>query len=156
MHRCGIAIAQRNNPLSCILEFDGAASGNPGPAGAGAILRSEDGSLLYRFREGLGYQTNNVAEYRALILGLKQAVRKGYRNITVYGDSELVINQLKGLWNINNAHLRNLCNEALELRDNFHLFSIFYIPREHNTEADAQANRAIFLGDGQVQEDRMN
>ncbi|PNX62693.1 ribonuclease HI-like protein, partial [Trifolium pratense] len=57
--------------------FDGASSGNPGPAGAGAVLLSENGTVLYRFREGLGYQTNNVAEYRALILGLKQAIRKG-------------------------------------------------------------------------------
>jgi ribonuclease HI len=107
---------------SCILRFDGASRGNPGPAGAGAALFTENGVLvskidmqqfnwvyivyfwnaansyvssqLYRFREGLGYQTNNAAEYRALILGLNQAFYKGYKNINVQGDSLLVVNQV--------------------------------------------------------------
>ncbi|PNX77515.1 hop-interacting protein thi034, partial [Trifolium pratense] len=82
-----------NTCLSCTLEFDGACKGNPGPAGAGAILRAEDGSKVYRLREGVGTATNNVAEYRALILGLKQALKKGYKHIRVQGDSLLVCNQ---------------------------------------------------------------
>ncbi|XP_045826534.1 uncharacterized protein Mb2253c-like isoform X2 [Trifolium pratense] len=143
------------NTHSYTLQFDGASSGNPGPAGAGAVLLSENGTVLYRFREGLGYQTNNVAEYRALILGLKQAIRKGCMNITIQGDSQLVINQFQGSWKINNAHLRNLCDEALELKNSLRSFRIQYIPREYNTEADAQANRAINLRDGQVEEDRL-
>ncbi|CAK8577889.1 unnamed protein product [Lathyrus sativus] len=76
------------------LRFDGACSGNPGPAGAGAVLFDEQGSLLYHFRQGLGNTTNNVAEYRALILGLRQALRIGCMNLTVQGDSQLVINQV--------------------------------------------------------------
>ncbi|XP_024641756.1 uncharacterized protein Mb2253c-like [Medicago truncatula] len=143
----------RGNQRSCILEFDGASIGNPGPAGAGAILYAEDGRPLYRFREGLGYQTNNVAEYRALILGLKQAINKGFKNISVQGDSNLVINQFLGSWKINNQYLWNLCNEALQLKESFHSFSIQHIPREFNTGADAQANRAINLREGQVEED---
>ncbi|RHN49887.1 putative ribonuclease H [Medicago truncatula] len=144
----------RGNQRFCNLMFDGASSGNPGPAGAGAVLYDEDWCLLYRFREGLGYQTNNAAEYRALILGLNQAIYKGYRNISVHGDSLLVVNQFLGIWKINNPRLRNLCDEALELADNFHSLQIQHIPRECNTEADAQANRAIYLRDGQVEEDR--
>ncbi|WJX70373.1 hypothetical protein P8452_54492 [Trifolium repens] len=145
----------RGNQRSCILRFDGAARGNPGPAGAGAALFAENGTLLYRFREGLGYQTNNAAEYHALILGLNQAIYKGYRNINVQGDSQLVINQFLGYWQINNPHLRSLCEEASELANNFHSVNVQHIPRECNTEADAQANRAINLGDGQVEEERV-
>ncbi|CAK8577887.1 unnamed protein product [Lathyrus sativus] len=99
------------------LRFDGACRGNPGPAGAGAVLFDKDGSVLYNFRQGLGYTTNNVAEYRALILGLQQAIMKGCNNIKVQGDSLLVISQV------------------------------------YNTIADAQANLAINLQEGQVEED---
>ncbi|XP_058735532.1 uncharacterized protein LOC131607563 [Vicia villosa] len=145
----------RRNQRFYTLQFDGACSGNPGPAGAGAVLLDQDGSLLYRFREGLGYQTNNAAEYRALILGLEQAIKKGCVNINVQGDSQLVINQFQGSWRINNPHLRSLCDEALELRDNFRSFSIQHISRDSNTRADAQANRAISLQEGKVEEDRL-
>ncbi|XP_042489127.1 uncharacterized protein LOC122069224 isoform X2 [Macadamia integrifolia] len=102
---------------SCILEFDGASKGNPGQAGAGAVLRAEDGRVVYRLREGLGITTNNVAEYRAMILGMKYALKKGFKQIHVQGDSKLI------------------CMQGL------------------NSEADAQANLAINLGDGEVQED---
>ncbi|XP_068642259.1 uncharacterized protein [Aristolochia californica] len=103
--------------LSCILEFDGASKGNPGKAGAGAILRSEDGTAVWRLAQGIGSATNNVAEYRSMILGLKYALMKGFKNIHVKGDSKLVCMQ------------------------------------EFNSEADAQANLAVNLGDGEVKED---
>ncbi|KAK2435066.1 Polynucleotidyl transferase, ribonuclease H superfamily protein [Trifolium repens] len=143
----------RGNQRSCILRFDGASRGNPGPAGAGAALFTENGVLLYRFREGLGYQTNNAAEYRALILGLNQAFYKGYKNINVQGDSLLVVNQFLGHWIINNPNLCRLCDEASELASNFRSVSVQHISRESNTEADAQANRAINLREGQVEEE---
>ncbi|CAK8577888.1 unnamed protein product [Lathyrus sativus] len=135
------------------LRFDGACSGNPGPAGAGAVLFDEQGSLLYHFRQGLGNTTNNVAEYRALILGLRQALRIGCMNLTVQGDSQLVINQFKGSHTINNTRLRSLCNKALELSNNFRSFDIEHISRVDNTMADSQANRATFLPEGEVEED---
>ncbi|XP_078437405.1 uncharacterized protein LOC144707989 isoform X2 [Wolffia australiana] len=78
---------------SCIIEFDGASKGNPGRAGAGVIIRSEDGAVIYRLREGLGVATNNVAEYRAMILGLRCALKKGLKVIRIQGDSKLVVNQ---------------------------------------------------------------
>ncbi|CAK8577890.1 unnamed protein product [Lathyrus sativus] len=135
------------------LRFDGACRGNPGPAGAGAVLFGEDGSVLYNFRQGLGNTTNNVAEYCALILGLQQAIMKGCKNIKVQGDSQLVISQFQGSYTINNPRLRSLCNEALELSNNFRSFEIEHISRAYNTLADAQANRAINLQEGQVEED---
>ncbi|GAB4839849.1 hypothetical protein Ancab_039632 [Ancistrocladus abbreviatus] len=84
-----------SDSLSCILEFDGASKGNPGLAGAGVVLLANDGSLICRLRQGLGTATNNAAEYRAVILGLKYALEKGFRSIHVRGDSKLVCMQGK-------------------------------------------------------------
>ncbi|WCJ20913.1 RNase H family protein [Euphorbia peplus] len=138
---------------SCILEFDGASKGNPGPAGAGAVLRAEDGSMVFRLREGLGTATNNVAEYRALILGLKHALRKGYKHIRVRGDSNLVCMQIQGLWKINNQNLAILCKDAKELKDQFASFQIEHVLREFNSDADVQANLAVNLRVGQIEEE---
>ncbi|AQK51526.1 Uncharacterized protein Mb2253c [Zea mays] len=86
--------------LSCILEFDGASKGNPGKAGAGAIIRQVDGSVIAQLREGLGIATNNAAEYRALILGLTYAAKKGFKYIRAQGDSKLVCNQVVASFNM--------------------------------------------------------
>ncbi|KDP45401.1 hypothetical protein JCGZ_09650 [Jatropha curcas] len=139
--------------LSCTLEFDGASKGNPGPAGAGAVLRAADGSMVCRLREGLGTATNNVAEYRAVILGLKHALRKGFKNIRVQGDSNLVCMQIQGLRKIKAQNLADLCKEAKELKDKFTSFQIRHVLREYNSEADKQANLAINLRVGQIEED---
>ncbi|XP_021593634.1 uncharacterized protein LOC110600980 isoform X3 [Manihot esculenta] len=138
---------------SCILEFDGASKGNPGPAGAGALLRTTDGSVICRLREGLGRTTNNVAEYRAMILGLKYALKRGYTKIQVQGDSKLVCSQIQGLWKVNHPNLTKLYEEAKQLKDKFVSFQINHVLREFNSQADAQANFAINLADGQVEEE---
>ncbi|XP_020206998.1 uncharacterized protein LOC109792025 isoform X2 [Cajanus cajan] len=150
-HALGGSQAELSTCLSCTLHFDGASKGNPGPAGAGAILR--DGSKVYRLREGVGIQTNNVAEYRGLILGLKQALEKGYKQIHVQGDSLLVCSQIQGLWKVKNQNMATLCSEAKELKDKFMSFKINHVLREFNSEADVQANLAIHLRAGEVQED---
>ncbi|TKY50380.1 ribonuclease HI [Spatholobus suberectus] len=150
-HALGGSQAELSICLSCTLQFDGASKGNPGPAGAGAILR--DGSKVYRLREGVGIQTNNVAEYRGLILGLKHALKKGYKHILVHGDSLLVCNQIQGLWKIKNQNMASLCSEAKELKDKFLSFKISHVLREYNCEADVQANLATNLRAGEVQED---
>lgn len=106
---------------------------------------------VYRLREGVGIATNNVAEYRALILGLKYALQKGYKHIRVQGDSKLVCMQIQGLWKINNQNLAGLCKEAKELKEKFQSFQINHILRNLNSEADAQANMGIYLKDGQVE-----
>ncbi|XP_022773706.1 uncharacterized protein LOC111315949 isoform X1 [Durio zibethinus] len=142
-----------SNPQSCIVEFDGASKGNPGPAGAGAVLRAEDGRVVCRLCEGVGIATNNVAEYRAVILGMKYALKKGFKHIRVQGDSNLVCMQVQGRWKIKSQNLVELNKEAKELKDKFMSFQINHVGRESNSEADALANQAVNLMNGQVQED---
>lgn len=138
---------------SCILAFDGASRGNPGQAGAGAVLYAEDGSCICRLREGVGWSTNNVAEYRGLILGLKYALFKGFRHIRVQGDSNLVCMQVQGHWKTKNQNMTNLCKVAKDLKDKFVSFHISHVERACNSEADAQANLGLNLRDGQVEEE---
>ncbi|XP_047317240.1 uncharacterized protein LOC124920731 isoform X2 [Impatiens glandulifera] len=137
---------------SCILHFDGASKGNPGPAGAGAILRNADGSLICRVREGLGTVTNNVAEYRAVILGMKCALKNGYTNIKILGDSKLVCMQLEQRWKVRNKNISILYSEAKKLKDEFSSFEISHILRSFNGDADAEANLGVGLADGEIQE----
>lgn len=136
---------------SCTIEFDGASKGNPGKAGAGAVLRASDNSVLFYLREGVGNATNNVAEYRALLLGLRSALDKGFKNVHVLGDSMLVCMQVQGAWKTNHPKMAELCKQAKELMNSFKTFDIKHIAREKNSEADKQANSAIFLADGQTQ-----
>ncbi|KAI3412284.1 RNase H domain-containing protein [Psidium guajava] len=138
---------------SCILEFDGSSKGNPGKAGAGAVLRADDGSMICILREGVGTATNNVAEYRAIILGLRYALEKGCRSIRVRGDSKLVCMQVQGLWKVRHKKMSELFQEVKRLKQNFLSFEISHVLRGLNSEADAQANKAIVLADGQVEEE---
>ncbi|XP_062151320.1 uncharacterized protein LOC133859800 isoform X2 [Alnus glutinosa] len=114
---CNETQAISSSCSSCFLEFDGASKGNPGQSGAGAVLRAEDGSMVCRLSEGVGIATNNVAEYRAVILGLKHAIKEGYKHIRVQGDSKLVCMQIQGLWKTKNQNMADLCKEAKELQD---------------------------------------
>ncbi|XP_020677704.1 uncharacterized protein LOC110096217 isoform X2 [Dendrobium catenatum] len=146
--------AQPNSELmTCILEFDGASKGNPGMAGAGAVLRAEDGNVISRVREGLGITTNNVAEYRALILGMKYALMRGFKHIRVQGDSQLVCLQVQDLWQTKNQNMADLCREVKKLKDMFQSFSITHVRREFNAIADNLANLAVTLPAGEVCED---
>ncbi|CAN6476196.1 unnamed protein product [Victoria cruziana] len=141
---------------TCVLEFDGASKGNPGKAGAGAILRMDGGTTICRLREGVGVATNNFAEYRAVILGMKCALRKGFTRIKVQGDSMLVCMQIQNIWQTKNKNILDLSNEAKKLKDRFLSFQINHIRRELNSEADRQANLAIDLADGEVEEEYEN
>ncbi|KAJ6822647.1 uncharacterized protein M6B38_386485 [Iris pallida] len=98
--------------MTCIIEFDGASKGNPGKAGARAVLRTTDGNMLSRIREGLGIATNNVVEYRALILGMKYGLKKGFQQIQVQGDSRIVCMQVQELWQTKHPNMVDLCKEA--------------------------------------------
>ncbi|TKY58595.1 RNase H family protein [Spatholobus suberectus] len=148
-----VAEAPSHATRTCILEFDGASKGNPGKAGAGAILRANDGSLICRLREGVGVATNNAAEYRAMILGMRYALKKGFTGIRIQGDSKLVCMQIDGSWKVKNENLSTLYNVAKELKDKFSSFQISHVLRNFNSDADAQANLATNLVDGQVQEE---
>ena len=94
---------------------DGGARGNPGPAGYGAVVATPDGQVLAEEAEGIGWATNNVAEYRGVIAGLRRARELGARRVRVRADSLLVVNQQKGLWKVKNAALRPLSEEAARL-----------------------------------------
>ncbi|ERM99686.1 uncharacterized protein LOC18427722 isoform X2 [Amborella trichopoda] len=135
-----------------LLEFDGSSKGNPGRGGAGAILRTDDGRVICRMREGLGIVTNNVAEYRAVILGMKCALRKGVTQVQVQGDSKLVCMQIQNLWRTKHHNLIKLSKEAQELKKRFSYFQINHVDRDLNSEADALANSAVELEVDETQE----
>ena len=122
---------------------DGAARGNPGPAGAGAVILDQDGRVLARLGRFLGKQTNNVAEYQALLLGLRRARQIGAREVDVRADSQLLIRQLQGKYAVKNEVLKRLHEEALALLRSFERYALAHVPREQNELADEMSNRAI-------------
>jgi len=126
-----------------VLWTDGAARGNPGPAGIGAILKSETGEVLYTGSEYLGHTTNNVAEYKAVLLGLAGALAQGVSRIEVRADSELLIKQLKGEYRVRSPGLKPLFDEARRLIARFTSVKLTHIRRELNGEADRLANQGI-------------
>jgi len=125
------------------LYTDGAARGNPGPAGAGAVIVNPDGHIVAKVGKFLGEQTNNVAEYTALILGLKRAKAMGIKELEVLSDSELMVKQLAGDYAVKADHLKPLHDEAKQLIGGFGWIAVRHIPREENAQADAMSNRAI-------------
>jgi ribonuclease HI len=122
---------------------DGAARGNPGPAGAGAVITDASGNVLARLGHFLGRQTNNFAEYQGLLLGLRHAQEMGAREVKVRADSQLMIRQLKGQYAVRNTALKPLHAEALRLLRGFERFDLEHVPREENALADEMSNRAI-------------
>jgi ribonuclease HI len=125
------------------LYCDGASRGNPGPAGAGALLMDPQGEIRARLSQYLGSTTNNVAEYQALLLGLREAHRLGVRKIKVFADSELLVRQLNGSYRVKAPHLLPLWQEAQKGLQSFETQAISHVPREENSQADGLANRAI-------------
>jgi ribonuclease HI len=125
------------------IHIDGAARGNPGPAGVGVVILGPDGEVAERFHRGIGEATNNVAEYRALLLALERAESLGYADIEIYSDSELLVRQIQGRYQVKHPVLKALYAEAKDRIEGFRGFGIQHVPREQNAEADAQANRGI-------------
>jgi ribonuclease HI len=122
---------------------DGAARGNPGLAGAGAVLVDTAGQVVDRLGKFLGTQTNNFAEYTGLLLGLRRARELGVQEVEVFADSELMIRQLNGRYQVKSASLRPLYEEALGLLGEFSRVKLVHVPREMNAAADEMSNRAI-------------
>jgi ribonuclease HI len=122
---------------------DGAARGNPGPAGLGLVLEDEEGMRLWGGHRYVGTATNNQAEYLALIEGLQEAARWNPDRLEVYMDSLLVVEQLAGRYRVKNPDLRPLHARALALLGSFRDSVVSHVPREKNRGADALANRAI-------------
>jgi ribonuclease HI len=126
-----------------ILYVDGACSGNPGEGGAGVVIKDEQGETVSHLKQYLGMVTNNRAEYQALILGLQEAHRLGIREVEVNLDSELVVNQVTGVYRVRDAQLKTLEEEVRGLLGNFTRWVVRYIPRENNREADRLAREAV-------------
>ena len=126
-----------------IINCDGAARGNPGPAGAGAIVVDESGAVLAEVAEGLGETTNNVAEYTAVIRGLEEAKRLGAREVLLRSDSQLLINQLTGRYRVKAPHLQPLHKRVRDLMRAFARVDLEHVPRERNAAADSLANLGV-------------
>ena len=122
---------------------DGAARGNPGPAGAGAVIVNAAGHVVAKVGKFLGDSTNNVAEYTGLILGLKRAKAMGIKELDVFSDSELIVKQIHGDYAVKADHLKALHEEAQALLKGFPDVHVAHIPREENAAADEMSNRAI-------------
>ncbi|MBK7863929.1 MAG: ribonuclease HI family protein [Archangiaceae bacterium] len=122
---------------------DGAARGNPGLSGAGAVLVAPSGQVVDRLGKFLGTQTNNYAEYMGLLLGLRRAKALGAREVEVYADSELMIRQLGGRYQVKSLSLKPLYDEAVRLLNDFSRVKLVHVPREMNKQADEMSNRAI-------------
>jgi ribonuclease HI len=127
---------------------DGGARGNPGPAAIGAVVldpATTPPTRLAIVSERIGSTTNNVAEYRAVIEGLRAARRFPSRAVRVRADSKLVIEQLAGRWRVRQAHLVPLHAEARALLASYEAVDLAHVPREQNTDADALVNAALDL-----------
>ncbi|WJK37004.1 bifunctional RNase H/acid phosphatase [Solwaraspora sp. WMMA2065] len=130
--------------MRVVVEADGGARGNPGPAGYGAVVLDADtGTVLAERGEALGVATNNVAEYQGLIAGLRAAAEIGATSVDVRMDSKLVVEQMCGRWQIKNPGLRPLAAQAATLVREFDSVRFSWIPREQNKRADALANQAM-------------
>ncbi len=135
--------ARVGSPGATRIHIDGAARGNPGPAGIGILITGPDGQVVEQIHRSIGEATNNVAEYRALLLALERARALGCAEIDVYSDSELLVRQLQGRYQVKHPVLRALYTKARSRAAGFRRFHITHVPREENVEADALANRGI-------------
>ena len=122
---------------------DGGARGNPGPAAYAYVLEAEDGTVLAAHGETIGVATNNVAEYRALVEGLRKAAELQVGELEVVSDSELVVHQMRGEWKIKKDTLRALWEEASDLAAKIDKVRYTAVRREHNQLADRLVNEAL-------------
>ncbi|MGD0455578.1 MAG: ribonuclease HI family protein [Solirubrobacteraceae bacterium] len=129
--------------MKLIVHVDGGARGNPGPAAAASVISSEAGDVLDQHAQLLGKVTNNVAEYRALLLGLARARELGASEVEVIGDSELIAKQIQGLYKVKHPSMRPLYLQAMEALRGFERWSIRTVPRAQNANADALVNAAL-------------
>ena len=131
-----------------VAHVDGGARGNPGPAGFGVVIEDEMGRPVAKWNEYLGKQTNNYAEYSALLAVLKYATKHSFKALKVFSDSELMVKQIMGEYKVNHPALKELHSRAARLIDELDFFEIHYVPREKNRDADWLANLAMDRGTG--------
>jgi ribonuclease HI len=126
-----------------VVNVDGGARGNPGPAAIAAVVATPEGEILDRAAETIGRATNNVAEYRALLLGIERAAAAGAAEVELVGDSELIVKQVRGEYRVKDAALRELHIEVRKALAPFERWSIRHVRREHNAEADRLVNEVL-------------
>jgi ribonuclease HI len=129
--------------VSARLFTDGGARGNPGPAAYGYVLEADDGTILASAGVAIGTATNNVAEYRGLVAGLRRALDLHVSELEVVSDSELMVKQMRGEYRVKNAALRNLFVEALGLARQFRSVEFRHVKRAGNELADRLVNEAL-------------
>jgi ribonuclease HI len=126
-----------------VVNVDGGARGNPGPAAIAAVVQTPEGEVLEERHERIGTATNNVAEYRALLLGIERASELGASELELVGDSELIVRQVKGEFKVKDAKMRELHAQVKRALRSFESWSIRHVRREHNAEADRLVNEAL-------------
>ncbi len=125
---------------------DGASRGNPGPAGIGVVICDQKGVPLWEEGEAVGKMTNNMAEYRALLKGIEKSLEFHPQKVDFYLDSQLVVNQMKGIYRVKNLNIRSLYEKCKELLQKIPDYQFHHVPREENRKADALANQGIEQG----------
>lgn len=131
--------------------IDGGARGNPGPAAYGVVIRSPEGKMMTELAKYLGAQTNNFAEYSALVAALEYAQQQNFPGLKVFSDSELLVKQMNGEYKVGNPVLRKLHGRAQELARKLQHFSVHHVLRSYNREADRLVNQVL---DSQEQQRR--
>ena len=134
------------------MNFDGCSKGNPGPSGIGAVIY-HNGQEIWASCQYIGTKTNNQSEYSALILGLKEALSRDIKHLYVFGDSQLVINQITGVYKVKNNLLQELYQEVQTLKTQFEYIEFTHVYREFNKRADALSNMALNVLDINIDND---
>lgn len=128
---------------SHVMFIDGACKGNPGPMGVGIVIKDEHGQIVKKHSEHLGHGTNNQAEYLALKIGLQKAKEEGIKHLSVFSDSELLVNHVNKKYNVTNPELVNHMREIENHIDDFKYVAVNHVKRVFNAEADRAANMAF-------------
>lgn len=129
--------------MRATLRTDGGARGNPGPAGIGFVLTGADSQPIAQGGSFIGEATNNVAEYKALLWGLRVAVDASVTELAVFSDSELLVKQMNGIYRVKHPNMKPLFEQAKKLVAQFERVTVSHVRREENAEADALANEAM-------------
>ena len=129
--------------MKLVVHVDGGSRGNPGPAAAGAVVSSPDGEVLDRAGELLGVATNNVAEYRGLLLGVRRAAELGATEVEVVNDSELIAKQVNGKYKVKHPDMKPLYAESMAALAGFDRWTVRTVPRAQNAAADAVVNATL-------------
>jgi ribonuclease HI len=129
--------------LKLVVHVDGGARGNPGPAAVGIVIADPEGRVVHAVGETIGEATNNVAEYRALLRGIELAREHGASELEIYGDSELVVKQVRGEYRVKDAGLKPLHARARAALAEMAGWSFDHVRRENNAHADDLVNQAL-------------